>query len=159
MNKTLLTLLCVMAAGCSVRNEVTPDTMQIATAPLICANPAECAAWWQRAHDWVAGHSIYPLRPTGDAPIETARPDGGKPALAYQSIRIPNDDGTATIDVAARCDSRLGCKPNPWEAGAVFKQFVRHGTADALPGEGAAAPMMTTPAASQDSPTGAPVSR
>ncbi|PXW29663.1 hypothetical protein [Paraburkholderia caballeronis] len=127
MKRTLLTLLCVLAAGCATRGQVNPDVMQIATAPLTCSNADQCAAWWQRAQQWVRSHSTYELQTATDTLIQTSGPGGGKRALAYQITKTPNNDGTATIGFAAHCDSSLGCKPNPWEAGAAFKQFVRTG--------------------------------
>jgi len=130
MKPILLTLLCALgalAAGCATRGQVNPDVMQIATAPLTCANATECATWWQRAQQWVRTHSTYELQSATDTLIQTSGPGGGKRALAYQITKTPNDDGTATIGFAAHCDSSLGCKPNPWDAGAAFKQFVRTG--------------------------------
>jgi hypothetical protein len=156
MKQSLLVILCVLAAGCSTRGQVNPDVMQIATAPLTCSNDSECTLWWQRAQTWVTSHSAYPVESANDTLIQTAGPEGGKRALAYQITKTANSDGTATIGFAAHCDSSLGCKPNPWEAGANFKQFVRSGAASKLPGEPAAAPSSTgmdaapaTPSASQ----------
>jgi len=99
--------------------------MQIATTPLTCSNKVECDAWWQRAQTWVTSHSKYKVESATDTLIQTSGPDGGKRALAYQITRAANPDGTATIGFAAHCDGSLGCKPNPWEAGADFKQYVR----------------------------------
>jgi hypothetical protein len=127
MKKALLAMLCVLAAGCSTRGQVNPDVMQIATTPLTCSNQNECTVWWQRAQSWVTSHSKYQLEASTDTLIQTAGPDGGKRALAYQITRTPNNDGTSTIGFAAHCDSSLGCTPNPWEAGADFKAFVRSG--------------------------------
>ena len=126
----LLAVLCVAAAavgaaGCSTRGQVDPDVMQIATTPLTCSGKAECDLWWQRAQTWVTDNSKYKVETSTDTLIQTAGPDGGKRALAYQITRAPNPDGTATIGFAAHCDGSLGCKPNPWEAGADFKQYVR----------------------------------
>lgn len=136
MNKGLLPTLrdasvaiaaiaAMAAAGCSTQGQVDPDVMQIATTPLTCSNKAECDLWWQRAQTWVTSHSKYKVEAATDTLIQTAGPDGGKRALAYQITRTPNPDGTATIGFAAHCDGSLGCKPNPWEAGADFKQYVR----------------------------------
>ena len=125
-NKALLAALCLMAtAACTTQGQVDPDTMQIATTPLTCSNKAQCELWWQRAQTWVASHSTYKIETANDSLIQTAGPDGGKRALAYQITRAANPDGTATIGFSAHCDSSLGCKPNPWEAGADFKQYVR----------------------------------
>jgi hypothetical protein len=136
MKKDLLLVLCVVvAAGCSTQGQVNPDVMQIATTPLTCSNKAECDVWWQRAQTWVASHSTYKVESATDTLIQTAGPDGGKRALAYQITRAPNPDGTATIGFAAHCDGSLGCKPNPWEAGADFKGYVR-GTAVGAPQSG-----------------------
>jgi hypothetical protein len=129
MKKSLLAMLCVAAAGCSTQGQVDPDVMQIATTPLTCSNKAQCDLWWQRAQAWVASHSKYKIESSTDTLIQTAGPDGGKRALAYQITRAANPDGTATIGFAAHCDGSMGCKPNPWEAGADFKQYVR-GVAD-----------------------------
>jgi hypothetical protein len=132
MKKGLLVVLCIAAAGCSTQGQVNPDVMQIATTPLTCSTKAECDIWWQRAQIWVASHSKYAIESESDTLIQTGGPDGGKRALAYQITRTQNPDGTATIGFAAHCDGSLGCKPNPWEAGADFKEYVR--------GTGATAP-------------------
>lgn len=136
MKKDLLAMLCLMAiAGCSTQGQVNPDVMQIATTPLTCSTKAECDVWWQRAQTWVAGHSKYKIESATDTLIQTAGPDGGKRALAYQITRTQNPDGTATIGFAAHCDGSMGCKPNPWEAGADFKEYVR-GTVTGTPQSG-----------------------
>ncbi|CAB3712132.1 hypothetical protein [Paraburkholderia rhynchosiae] len=125
MKKGLLAVLCVAAAACSTQGQVDPDVMQIATTPLTCSNKAECDLWWQRAQTWVTNNSTYQVESATDTLIQTAGPDGGKRALAYQITRTANPDGTATIGFAAHCDGSLGCTPNPWEAGADFKEYVR----------------------------------
>ena len=132
MKKGLLAVLCLAAvAGCSTQGQVDPDVMQIATTPLTCSTKAECDVWWQRAQTWVSGHSKYAIESATDTLIQTSGPDGGKRTLAYEITRTPNPDGTATIGFAAHCDGSMGCKPNPWEAGADFKQYVRGNTAAA----------------------------
>ncbi len=133
MKQSLLAALsvamaAVAATACSTQGQVDPDVMQIATTPLTCSNKAECDLWWQRAQTWVTNNSKYKVESATDTLIQTAGPDGGKRALAYQITRTANPDGTATIGFAAHCDGSLGCTPNPWEAGADFKQYVR-GTA------------------------------
>lgn len=152
MKKSLLAVLCIAAAGCSTQGQVDPDVMQIATTPLTCSNKAECDVWWQRAQTWVTNHSEYKIEFANDALIQTAGPDGGKRALAYEITRAANPDGTATIGFAAHCDSSMGCKPNPWVAGADFKQYVR-GIAANTPQSGAKpsqpAPTAMHPDASQ----------
>jgi hypothetical protein len=150
MKKALLATLCVLAAaGCSTQGQVNPDVMQIATTPLTCANANEC----------------YKIEAANDSLIQTAGPDGGKRALAYQITKAPNSDGTTTIGFAAHCDSSLGCKPNPWEAGADFKQFVRSGAASSVPPQGNEGTAPTTPsleaapAQSIGAPSGVPVTQ
>ncbi|HEY2020487.1 hypothetical protein [Paraburkholderia sp.] len=131
-HKTLLAVLYLAAtAGCATRGQVDPDVMQIATKPLTCSSKAECDLWWQRAQSWVSSHSKYKIETATDSLIQTAGPDGGKRALAYQITRAVNPDGTETIGFSAHCDGSLGCKPDPWEAGADFKQYVRGTGADA----------------------------
>jgi hypothetical protein len=164
MKKALLATLCVLAAGCSTRGQVDPDVMQIATTPLTCSSQTECNMWWQRAQTWVTNHSHYRIEAATDSLIQTAGPDGGKRALAYQITTTPNSDGTATIGFAAHCDSSLGCKPNPWEAGADFKKFVRSGVASNAPqGNGAPAPaspsLEAAPAQSMGTPGDEPVTQ
>jgi hypothetical protein len=112
-------------AGCSTQGQVSAETMEQATAPLTCMDRAECEAWWGRAQVWVTNHSEYKLQTVTDSIIQTAGPSGGKRALAYQITKTPSNEGTATIGFAAHCDNMLGCEPNPWKAGADFKQFVR----------------------------------
>jgi hypothetical protein len=165
MKKALLASLCVLAAGCSTRGQVNPDVMQIATTPLTCSNQSECAVWWQRAQTWVTSHSKYQVEASTDTLIQTAGPDGGKRALAYQITKTPNNDGTSTIGFAAHCDSSLGCKPNPWEAGADFKEFVRSGAPGTAPQGDSATPsanpssLESAPAQSVGSPAGVPVTQ
>lgn len=147
----LLFVLCwvVGAAGCSTQGQVDPNVMQIATTPLTCSGKAECDVWWQRAQTWVTSHSTYAIESSTDTLIQTAGPDGGKRALAYQITKTPNPDGTATIGFAAHCDGSLGCKPNPWEAGADFKEYVRGTSAGAPQGGTKPSPTAMHPDASQ----------
>lgn len=125
----LAALACVAAAGCANRATApaTADVMQVASAPLVCADSAQCATWWQRAQDWVRDHSSYEVQTSTDTLIKTSGPGAGRRALAYRITKTVNDDGSATIDFAAHCDSAIGCKPDPWRAGADFKQYVRSG--------------------------------
>jgi len=168
MKKGLLAVLCVLAAGCSTRGQVNPDVMQIATAPLTCSTKTECDMWWQRARTWVTDHSRFDVTTSTDSLIQTAGPDGGKRDLAYQITKASNNDGTSTIGFSAHCDSSLGCKPNPWEAGADFKQYVRGGNpnanANVTTPAGTSTPPATHPAdampgQTMPSPTGEPVSQ
>jgi hypothetical protein len=151
MKRILLILLGATAAACSTGGQVNPDVMQIATAPLTCSDKAQCDLWWQRAQDWVRGHSKYEVQTATDTLIQTSGPGGGKRLLAFEITKSANNDGTATIGFAAHCDSSLGCKPDPWSAGAVFKQYVRTGVdapiagadATAAPAGGGAKPSTT----------------
>ncbi|CDY76677.1 FIG00457549: hypothetical protein [Caballeronia glathei] len=145
MKKRLLSASMLAAAasvalftGCSTQGQISAETMEQATAPLTCMNKAECDAWWGRAQVWVTNHSEYKLQTVTDSIIQTAGPSGGKRALAYQITKTPSNEGTATIGFAAHCDNMLGCEPNPWKAGADFKQFVRGGAAP-QPGAGGGA--------------------
>jgi hypothetical protein len=159
ISKTLWAALCVLgvvAAGCSTQGQVNPDVMQVATTPLTCTAGAQCDLWWQRAQTWVQSHSTYKIEASTSTLIQTAGPDGGKRALAYQITRTANPDGTATIGFAAHCDGSLGCKPNPWEAGADFKEFVRGTGAGAGAGanapQGNAMPQQQQPAGAANHP-------
>lgn len=161
MNRSLIAVLCVLAAGCSTQGQVDPDVMQIATAPLTCTSKSQCDAWWQRARTWVTSHSRYPVATSTDTLIQTAGPDGGKRDLSFEITKTPNNDGTSTIGFAAHCDSARGCKPNPWEAGADFKQFVR-GTTSGVPNAtspSASGQSAGTSGQSTSSPTGEAVSQ
>jgi hypothetical protein len=123
--KSMLCVVSCVVAACGATNHVSPDTMQTATAPLICQDETQCGAWWQRAQQWVERHGAYPLRTVTASLIATAGPEGGSGKLAYEITKSPNGDGSATIGFSAHCDSMLGCHPNPWEAGAAFKRCVR----------------------------------
>ncbi len=128
-----------LLAGCSTSGQIAGETMEQATAPLTCTNKAECDAWWARAQVWVSNHSEYKLQTVTDSIIQTDGPSGGKRALAYQITKTPSNEGTATVGFAAHCDNMLGCEPNPWKAGADFKQFVRGGPSQmAVPAGGTA---------------------
>ncbi|CAB3780976.1 hypothetical protein LMG28688_01155 [Paraburkholderia caffeinitolerans] len=136
MKRILPILFCAALAACAPRGQVNPDVMQIATAPLTCSDKPQCDIWWQRAQDWVRDHSKYEVQTVTDTLIQTAGPGGGKRALAYEITRTHNSDGTTTIGFAAHCDSSLGCKPDPWAAGAAFKQYVRTGIEQPIQGTG-----------------------
>lgn len=127
MKKTMIALLCAAAAGCASQDQVSSETMSRAVAPLTCARRAQCNVWWQRAQVWVSNHSAYKIRTVTDSIIQTEGPYASRRDLAYEITKTPNNDGSATIGFAAHCNNMLGCLPNPWEAGADFKQFVRHG--------------------------------
>lgn len=116
-----------LLSGCAVDDQVSSTTMEQATQPLTCMSKPECDAWWARAQVWVTNHSEYRLQTVTDSIIMTAGPSSGKRALAYQVTKTPTNEGTATIGFAAHCDNPLGCEPNPWQAGADFKQFIRNG--------------------------------
>jgi hypothetical protein len=134
MKRILLILLCATAAACTTGGQVNPDVMQVATAPLTCTDKTQCDLWWQRAEDWVRSHSKYEVQTVTDTLIQTSGPGGGRRLLAYEITKAVNSDGTATIGFAAHCDSSLGCKPDPWTAGAAFKQYVRTGVDAQLSG-------------------------
>jgi hypothetical protein len=125
----LATAALGVLAGCASQDQVSSTTMEQATQPLTCMSKAECDAWWARAQVWVTNHSEYKIQTVTNSVIQTAGPSSGKRALAYQITMTPTNEATATIGFAAHCDSPLGCDPNPWEAGADFKQFVRNGPA------------------------------
>lgn len=121
-------LACVWLAGCASTNQVNPDTMQIAAQPLVC-RADQCTLWWQRARQWVTGHTQYPLQADTNQAIQTAGPAGGSGAPAFQVTLARNPDGSSTIGFAAHCNRPLaGCRPDPWQAAADFKQFVRSGS-------------------------------
>ncbi|SAK51472.1 hypothetical protein AWB82_01543 [Caballeronia glebae] len=115
-----------LLSGCA-QDQVSSTTMEQATQPLTCMSRTECDAWWARAQVWVTNHSEYKLQTVTDSIIQTAGPSSGKRALAYQITKTPTNEGTATIGFAAHCDNPLGCQPNPWQAGADFKQFIKNG--------------------------------
>ncbi|WP_206955501.1 hypothetical protein [Trinickia acidisoli] len=139
MKKLGSVIACALIAGCAATNQVDPETMQIATKPLVCRG-GECDLWWQRAHQWVTQHAQYPLRTDTHEAIETAGPAGGGSAPAFQVTLAHNPDGSSTIGFSAHCDRPLaGCRPNPWRATADFKQFVRSGTETAQPAQPAQA--------------------
>ncbi|WP_250477239.1 MULTISPECIES: hypothetical protein [unclassified Caballeronia] len=147
-----------LLSGCAVQDQVSSTTMEQATQPLTCMSKAECDAWWARAQVWVTNHSEYKLQTVTDSIIQTAGPSSGKRALAYQITKTPTNEGTATIGFAAHCDNPLGCQPNPWEAGADFKQFIRNGPGlrkTATPQAGTMPPAAPAPA---PAPSGVQVS-
>jgi hypothetical protein len=159
LKPTLLIALCALASACSTRGQVGPDTMQQATAPLTCTNKAECDAWWQRAQVWVTNHTTYKLQTITDSIIQTDGPSGGRRTLAFQITKTPNTNGSATIGFAAHCDNMFGCEPNPWKAGADFKQFVRTGSAPMADGEQETTPLppVSPSPGTTEQPTAPPV--
>jgi hypothetical protein len=128
---SLAAMSFALLAGCASQDQVSSTTMEQATQPLTCMSKAECDAWWARAQVWVTNHSEYKLQTVTNSIIQTAGPSSSKRALAYQVTMTPTNEATATIGFAAHCDHPLGCDPNPWQAGADFKQFVRNGPSTA----------------------------
>ncbi|MGN6667643.1 MAG: hypothetical protein ACTHKH_11855 [Trinickia sp.] len=126
-------LACALIAGCAATNRVSPETMEAATKPLVCRMD-QCGLWWQRARQWITGHTRYPLQVDTGQAIQTAGPTGGSAAPAFQVTLARNADGTSTIGFAAHCDRPVaGCHPDPWQAAADFKRFVRTGAETAQP--------------------------
>lgn len=123
-----LMLICAILAlaGCAANPgaHVDPSLLARAQRPLICPDAAQCAAYWQRAQVWIIKNSSYRIQTVSEAVIVTFGPFGGTTDLAFNVTRSPGQDGSATIDIDARCDNIFGCFPNPWEAIASFKQFV-----------------------------------
>ena len=118
MKKALLATLCVLAAGCTTRGQVNPDVMQIATTPLTCSNTRNAASGGNAPRPGWRSHSNYKIESATDTLIQTAGPDGGKRALAYQITRTSNNDGTATsasrhIAMARWAASRIRGKRAP----------------------------------------------
>lgn len=101
----------------------------------------------------MTNHSEYRIQTITNSVIQTAGPSSGKRALAYQITLTPTNEATATIGFAAHCDSPLGCDPNPWQAGADFKQFVGNGP----PTSRYTTPQATAPSAVQVNPIPQPV--
>ncbi len=127
ISATLAAASLAWLGGCASQDQVSSTTMEQATQPLTCMSKAECDAWWARAQVWVTNHSEYRIQTITNSIIQTAGPSSNKRALAYQITMTPTNEATTTIGFAAHCDHPLGCKPNPWQAGADFKQFVRNG--------------------------------
>nr|WP_272907100.1 hypothetical protein [Mycetohabitans sp. B2] len=150
--KTIIAALSIAAAGCASQNQVSSQTMAQAVAPLSCTRKVQCDAWWQRAQVWISEHSAYRIATITDSVIQTEGPSATRRDLAYVITKTPNNDGSATIGFSAQCSNMLGCLPNPWEAGANFKQFIRYERAmqpaahSDTPSANAAVPIRTAPA-------------
>jgi len=116
--------ILLFLAGCATQ-PVDPAIVAASKEPLTCANKEECDSYWQRAQAYVSKNSNYPIQSVTDTVLKTDGPVYGSSDNAYHLIKVPNTDGSATIEVQIACDSPFGCRPDRTVETINLKRFVR----------------------------------
>lgn len=118
--------LCLtMLAGCAMQ-QVDPAITAEAQRPLTCASKQQCDLYWQRAQAYINLHSAYKIQSATDTILVTYGPAGTSRNLAYKLTKIPNADGSATIDVVIACDDYIiGCSPKAPGETISLKRYIR----------------------------------
>ncbi|HKQ23871.1 MAG TPA: hypothetical protein VJT81_05440 [Burkholderiales bacterium] len=116
--------MLLILAGCATQPM---DTAILAASkkPLTCSNKEECDSYWQRAQVYVRQNSTYPIQSVTDTVLTTDGPTYGSEGNAYHLTKVPNADGSATIEVQIACDNPLGCHPDRTIETVNLKRFVR----------------------------------
>ncbi len=116
--------ILLFLAGCATQ-PVDPAILAASKEPLTCANKEECDFYWQRAQAYVSKNSTYRIQSVTDTVLTTDGPIYGSAENAYHLIKVPNADGSATIEVQIACDNPLGCHPDRTVEAINLKRFVR----------------------------------
>lgn len=124
MRSVLALLLAV--SGCASMEKIDPAIQSEASQPLVCGNKQQCDLYWQRAQAYVNQHSNYRVQSVTDNILTTYGPTGTSTDLAYRLTKVPNADGSATIEMTLGCsDYIIGCKPNSIVETANLKRYIR----------------------------------
>ena len=116
--------ILLFLAGCATQ-PMDPAILAASKEPLTCANKEQCDSYWQRAHDYVSKNSTYPIKSVTDTVLTTEGPTYGSAGNAYHLIKVPNADGSATIEVQIACNNPFGCQPDRTMEIVNLKRFVR----------------------------------
>jgi len=116
--------ILLFLAGCAIQ-PVDPAILAASKEPLTCANKEECDFYWQRAQAYVSKNSTYRIQSVSDTVLTTDGPIYGSAENAYHLIKVPNADGSATIEVQIACDNPFGCHPDRTVEAINLKRFVR----------------------------------
>ena len=116
--------ISLFLAGCATQ-PVDPALLAASKEPLTCANKEQCDSYWQRAQAYVSKNSTYPIQSVTDTVLTTEGPTYGSAGNAYHLIKVPNADGSATIEVQIACDNPFGCRPDRTVETINLKRFVR----------------------------------
>jgi len=116
--------ILLFLAGCATQ-PMDPAILAASKEPLTCANKEECDSYWQRAQAYVSKNSTYRIQSVSDTVLTTDGPIYGSAENAYHLIKVPNADGSATIEVQIACDNPFGCQPDRTMEIVNLKRFVR----------------------------------
>ena len=116
--------ILLFLAGCATQ-PMDPAILAASKEPLTCANNEECDSYWQRAQAYVSKNSTYPIQSVTDTVLTTEGPIYGSAGNAYHLTKVPNADGSATIEVQIACDNPFGCQPDRTMEIVNLKRFVR----------------------------------
>lgn len=126
MKKMLIVVLSAISLyGCATPED--PRAVAIANTPLTCSDKQQCDEYWAKAQIWVTHHSEFRIQAVTDNIISTYGPAPNDLRIAYEVDKIPNGDGSATIEISATCGMTMFPCRNISTARADFKLSVRGG--------------------------------
>jgi hypothetical protein len=100
---------------------------QAASIPVTCTAGADCTLKWERAHQWVAIHSVYGIKTDTDSELTTNGPVDPATDSAFTIKKTPQDSNTVSITFASSCGKTPVCSPSALELKAGFNHFVMYG--------------------------------
>jgi hypothetical protein len=124
MRASLLVLLTVLAGCGPTRQQLA--WQQQARQPLTCQKGDDCEYRWGRVVQWLTANSHWKLRNVTDFIVTTEGPDDTV-WLAYSVQKVPQGDGSYSIEATAGCGDPFVCVPYVWEALADFNVYVGSG--------------------------------
>lgn len=106
-------------AGCATGPSGPPEPTLPAP---VCSNATECDLKWAAARAFVLSHAGYKFQTYSNDFMETYNPVGGAVELGAQVNRVPQPNGTTTIEAKFWCDNPFGCAP---PAHQTLNDFIR----------------------------------
>lgn len=117
MKRLLIVVAASVLAGCA--------TADVAMGPpATCKGEVACKYRWGRALAWVTQNAAYRITQANETIIQTAGPLQHSVQSAVSIVRIPNADGSETIQFQSGCDNMFGCQPSRGELDSRFRAFV-----------------------------------
>jgi len=117
MKRLLIVVAASVLAGCATTDVVMGP-------PATCKGEVACKYRWGRALAWVTQNAAYRITQANETIVQTAGPLPNSPRPAISIVRIPNADGSETIQFQSGCDNMFGCQPSRAALESSFRAFV-----------------------------------
>jgi len=137
MKRLLIVVAASVLAGCATTDVVMAP-------PATCKGEVACKYRWGRALAWVTQNAAYRVTQANETIVQTAGPLPNSTRSAISVVRIPNPDGSETIQFQSGCDNMFGCQPSRAALESNFRAFVMD---TAVPGSAGSAGAMGAKAA------------